>query len=195
MPAMPWLDHDLFAAVGVPALIFLGRLTDVTLGTLRILLVARGLRRVAPLVGFVEVLVWLVVLTTVVEQLDRPLNFIAYAAGFAAGTYAGMFVEGKIALGLVSVRVITDDDASELLERLRDARFGVTDFAARGLQGRVRFILTILPRRDLPRLEEIVRRHHPQAFVSVSDVRAASEGFGVVRPRRPLGRMLHLLRK
>lgn len=191
---MPWLDNDLFATLGVPLLIFLGRLTDVTLGTLRIILVGRGLRRVAPLVGFVEVLVWLVVLTTVVEQLDRPLNFIAYAAGFAAGTYAGMFVEGKIALGLVSVRVITDDDASDLLDRLRDAPFGVTDFAARGLQGRVRFILTILPRRDLPRLQEIVRRHHPHAFVSVSDVRAATEGFGVSRPHR-LGRMLHLLRK
>lgn len=192
---MPWLDHDLFAAVGVPILIFLGRLTDVTLGTLRIILIGRGLRRLAPLVGFVEVLVWLVVLTTVVEQLDRPLNFIAYAAGFAAGTYAGMLIEARIALGLVSVRMITDSDATELVERLREAPFGVTDFAARGLQGRVRLLLSVLPRRDLPRLLAIVRRHHPQAFVSVSDVRAASEGFIAERPRGAFGRMMQSLRK
>ena len=192
---MPWLDNGTFALVVVPILIFLGRLTDVTLGTLRIILIGRGMRRLAPLVGFVEVLVWLVVLTTVVEQLDRPLNFIAYAAGFAAGTYVGMLVEARIALGLVTVRVITDSDASALLERLRDSRFGVTDFAARGLQGRVRFILTVLPRRDLPRLLAIVRRHHPQAFVSVSDVRAASEGFIADRPRGAFGRMMQSLRK
>lgn len=192
---MPWLDNGLFATVGVPILIFLGRLVDVTLGTLRIILIGRGLRRLAPLVGFVEVLVWLIVLTTVVEQLDRPLNFIAYAGGFAAGTWAGMLIEARIALGLVTARVITDSDASDLLERLRDARFGVTDFAARGLQGRVRFILTVLPRRDLPRLLAIVRRHHPHAFVSVSDVRAASEGFIADRPRGAFGRMMQSLRK
>jgi uncharacterized protein YebE (UPF0316 family) len=192
---MEWLDNDLFALLGVPVLIFLGRLTDVTLGTLRIILIGRGLRRVAPLVGFVEVLVWLIVLTTVVEQLDRPLNFIAYAGGFAAGTYAGMFVEGKIALGLVAVRVITEGDASDLLARLREERFGATDFAARGLQGRVRLILTILPRRDLDRLVDLVRQLHPHAFVTVSDVRAASEGYIVQRPRSFTRRMAQSVRK
>jgi uncharacterized protein YebE (UPF0316 family) len=192
---MDWLDNDLFALVVVPLLIFLGRLTDVTLGTLRIILIGRGMRKVAPLIGFVEVLVWLIVLTTVVEQLDRPLNFIAYAAGFAAGTYAGMLVEAKIALGLVAVRVITEGDSSDLLARLREARFGVTDFAARGLQGRVRFILTIVPRRDLDALVDIVRQLHPHAFVTVSDVRDASEGFIVKRPRSFTRRMMQSVRK
>lgn len=192
---MEWLDNDLFALLGVPVLIFLGRLTDVTLGTLRIILIGRGLRKVAPLVGFLEVLVWLVVLTTVMEHLDRPLNFIAYAGGFAAGTYAGMFVEGKIALGLVAVRVITEGDSSDLLARLREERFGATDFAARGLQGRVRFILTILPRRDLDRLIDLVRQLHPHAFVTVSDVRDASEGYIVKRPRSFTRRMVQSVRK
>lgn len=189
-----WLDHDLFALVGVPILIFLGRLTDVTLGTIRIILISRGLRRVAPLVGFLEVLVWLVVLATVIDQLDRPLNFIAYAAGFASGTYVGMLVESKIALGLLAVRVVTEDDASALLGELREARFGATDFAARGLQGRVRFILTVLPRRDLSRLLDIVRRRHPGAFVTISDVRAASDGFNA-QPVPLTQRLMRSLRK
>lgn len=188
------LDHHLFALVGVPILIFLGRMTDVTLGTIRIILISRGLRRVAPLVGFLEVLVWLVVLATVIDQLDRPLNFLAYAAGFAAGTYVGMVVESKIALGLLAVRVVTEDDASELLAELREARFGATDFAARGLQGRVRFILTVLPRRDLGRLLDIVRRRNPAAFVSISDVRAASEGFNA-QPIPLTQRLMRSLRK
>lgn len=191
---MEWLDSDLFALLGVPILIFLGRMIDVSLGTIRIILISRGLRRVAPLVGFLEILVWLVVLTTVIEQLDQPLNFVAYAAGFAAGTWAGMLIESKIALGLLSVGVVTDDDASDLLEGLGAARFGVTQFAARGLQGRVRFILTIVPRRDLERLLDIVRRLHPQAFVTVTDVRAASEGY-IVEPPRLTQRLLRTLRK
>lgn len=191
---MEWLDSDTFVLFGVPMLIFLGRMTDVTLGTIRIILISRGLRRVAPLVGFCEILVWLVVLTTVIEQLDRPLNFIAYAGGFATGTYVGMLIESKIALGLLSVGVVTDDDASDLLARLRSARFGVTQFAARGLQGRVRFILTIVPRRDLDRLLDIVRSLHPHAFVTISDVRAASEGY-IVEPPRLTQRMLRTLRK
>lgn len=189
-----WPENELFALVGVPILIFLGRMTDVTLGTLRIILISRGLRRMAPVVGFLEVMVWLLVLTTVIDQLDSPLNFIAYAAGFACGTWAGMIVENRIALGLLAVRVITDSDASDLLADLRAAQFGVTDFAARGLQGKVRFILTILPRRDLGRLLEVVRRRHADAFVSISDVRAASEGFNVQSP--PFGqRMMSSLRK
>lgn len=192
---MDWLGSDLFGLAVVPVLIFLGRLTDVTLGTLRIILIGRGMRKMAPLVGFLEVLVWLLVLTTVIEHLDRPLNFIAYAAGFAAGTYAGMYVEGKIALGLVAVRVITEADCSDLLARLREERFGATDFAARGLQGRVRFILTILPRRDLDRLIDLVRQLHPHAFVTVSDVRAASEGYIVKRPRSFTRRMVQSVRK
>lgn len=168
---------ELWPLVGIPLLIFLARTTDVALGTVRIILVSRGQKNVAPLVGFFEILVWLVALSQVLSHLDRPINYVAFAAGFAAGTYAGMWVEEKLALGLVAVRVIATNDAGDLIEAFKEARFGVTSVAARGLQGRVRLIYSIIRRKDIPRALEMIRAVQPRAFVSISDVRTASEGF------------------
>ncbi|HMB52787.1 MAG TPA: DUF2179 domain-containing protein [Thermoanaerobaculia bacterium] len=178
------MPDSLWPLVGIPALIFLARMSDVTLGTLRIIFVSRGLVRLAPFVGFVEVLVWLVAITQVLQHLDHPVNYVAYAAGFATGTWAGIQIEARLGLGLMALRVITDEDASELTEALRAARFGVTTVAARGIRGKVRLLFTILQRNDLERALEIVRDLHPSAFVSISDVREASEGF--IMPRRSL---------
>jgi len=172
-----FLDSPWWPLVGLPVVIFTLRMTDVALGTLRIILVSRGQRAVAPLVGFFEILVWLLALSQVMRHLDSPVNYVAYAAGFAFGTWAGIAIEGKLALGLVSLRIITDEDASDLTEPLREAHFGVTSFAARGVKGRVRLLFTILRRRDLDHALAIVRAAHPDAFVSVSDVRSASEGY------------------
>src|SRR5262245_24741243 len=117
---------DLFAAshpVLTPLLIFTARLLDVTLSTVRILFIARGLRHLAPVVGFVEILIWLVAISQVLAHLDRPINYVAYAAGFAAGTWTGLAVEGRLALGLAAVRIITQEDASELIGRLKEEHF------------------------------------------------------------------------
>jgi uncharacterized protein YebE (UPF0316 family) len=170
-------SSELWPLVGIPLLIFFARTTDVALGTVRIILVSRGQRKVAPLVGFFEILVWLVALSQVLSHLDRPINYVAFAAGFASGTYAGMWVEEKLALGLVAVRVIATSDASGLIAAFKEARFGVTSVAARGVQGRVRLIYSILRRKDMPRALEMIRAVQPKAFISVSDVRTTSEGF------------------
>lgn len=167
----PW------AAVVTPLLIFCARLCDVSLSTVRIILVSRGIKKAAPLIGFFEVLAWLFAISQVMRHLDHWVNYVAYALGFAAGTRMGIFLESRLALGLVAVRVITPDDASDLIGRLRDERFGVTDFAARGVRGNVRLILSVIQRKHLDRVVEIVRSSHPKAFVSISDVRSVSEGF------------------
>ncbi|HEX2254943.1 MAG TPA: DUF2179 domain-containing protein [Thermoanaerobaculia bacterium] len=171
------MGGELWPLVGVPLLILLARMIDVTLGTVRIIFVSRGLRRVAPLVGFVEILVWLLAITQVMQHLDRPLNYVAYAAGFALGTWLGIVIEQRLALGLLSVRIITEDDAEDLMNDLGEHRFGVTTFAARGLRGNVRLLFTIIPRNQLEHVMDIVRHRHPSAFVAVSDVREASEGY------------------
>ena len=170
-------DSDLWTLVGIPVLIFFARVMDVSLGTMRIILVSKGQRQIAPVVGFVEILVWLVAIGQVVQNLDRPLNYIAYAGGYAAGTWVGLFMDEKLALGLLAVRIITQKDAHTLIEKLREGQFGVTSVAARGLTGRVRLIFTVVRRRDLRRVMEVIRAQNPQAFVSVSDVRVASEGY------------------
>lgn len=178
------MPDTLWPLVGIPLLIFAARMTDVTLGTLRIIFASRGLHRLAPLIGLFESLVWLLAITQVLQHLDHPINYLAYASGFAAGTWAGIQVEARLGVGLLALRVITDEDASELTDELRAARFGVTTVAARGIRGKVRLLFTILQRKDLERALGIVRELHPSAFVSISDVRGASEGY--IAPRSAL---------
>jgi len=173
-----------WSIIGIPLLIFGARVMDVSLGTIRIVMVSRGNRSLAPILGFFEILVWLVALSQVVQHLDRPVHYLAYAAGFAAGTWVGLLVEDKMALGLLAVRIVTDTDATDLVTKLSKRDFGVTSFAAKGVMGHVRFLLTIIRRRDFRGLQRIVEETHPDAFVSISDVRVASRG---QFPQRPGG--------
>lgn len=170
----------------IPLLILLARMCDVSLATLRIILSARGMKQIAPFIGFFEALIWLIAISQVMRHLDHWYNYAAYAGGFAAGTWMGIWLEGRLALGLLSVQIITTEDASDLIQRLRSDRFGVTDFAARGISGNVRLIYSVLQRKDLERMQEIVRATHPKAFISVTDIRAVSEGF-LPPSRSPLG--------
>lgn len=161
-----------------------------SLGTFRIILISRGMSRWAAAVGFFESLIWLLALSQVFQHLDRPINYVAYAGGYAAGTGLGVVLERKIALGLVAVRIITKEDATALIDALREQSFGVTRVAARGLHGRVRLIFTIAKRKHLGHLLQLVKEQHPKAFISVSDVREAEEGFLPSPRRSPFWRLM-----
>lgn len=168
----------------IPIIIFLARMIDVGLGTIRIIMLNRGRRVLAPMLGFMEILVWLVALRQIFRHLDNIAAFLAYALGFAAGTIVGMWIEDKLAIGMVAVRAITSEDARDLIIRLSESEFGVTSFAAEGVNGKVRLLFTITPRKQLGKALDIIRDTHPRAFISVSDVRSVSEGFYPERPYR-----------
>lgn len=170
------LSPEVRTWVITPALIFIARLIDVSIGTMRIIFLSRGHRAMAPLLGFVEILVWLLAIRQVFTQLDNPAAFVAYAGGFAAGNYLGLRIEAKLAIGLLAVRIITAEDSRDLIARLNAQDFGVTSMAARGVTGDVQLIFTIVPRRQMDRVTDIVRSLHPRAFISVSDVKSVTEG-------------------
>lgn len=149
--------------------------------------------RWAAFTGFFESFIWLLALSQVFQHLDRPINFVAYAGGYASGTGLGVLLERRVALGLVAVRIITREDASGLIDALKAEDFGVTRVAARGIHGRVRLIFTIAKRKSLGRLMDIIRREHPRAFVSVSDVRSAEEGY--LAPAHRRGLLLGLMKR
>ncbi len=157
-------------------LIILARICDVTLGTMRIAFIARGQRYLAPLVGFFEVLIWLIALRQIMANLTNPFFYVSYALGFAAGTFIGLWVEERMAIGSRIIRVITRQDAGELVEALREADYGVTTIDAEGVEGRVQMLFSVLKRQDLDRFIEIVDKYAPRAFYSIEDVRAVSEG-------------------
>src|SRR3954467_8409400 len=105
-----FLESDLFRWVLMPLLIFLARMCDVTLGTLRNVFISKGLRRVVPVLGFFEVLIWLISIRQIMKYLDNPMCYLGFAGGFSMGTYVGMLVERKLALGMQVLRIITEKE-------------------------------------------------------------------------------------
>ncbi|MCH8556531.1 MAG: DUF2179 domain-containing protein [Balneolia bacterium] len=167
---------DWFAWIVLPLLIFLARIVDQSLGTLRIIFVSRSLRKFAALVGFFESLIWLVAISQIIQNLGNWATFIAFAGGFSMGNYVGIWLEGKLAMGMLCLRIITHEDATELTEVLRENRYGATTVSATGKSGMVRLILTIIKRKDLNKVQNLVKQYNPNAFVSVEDVRSVHEG-------------------
>jgi len=160
----------------MPLLIFLFRVADVTLGTMRIVFVTRGSRLWAPLLGFFEVLIWLLAMQQVFRHLDNWICYVAYAGGFAAGNLVGLTLENRIAVGRLAIRVVTRRDSRRLVRWFRENDFGLTLVDARGTKGMVKIIYMIINRKDMPRVIEMIRHFNPRAFYTVEDVRTAREG-------------------
>ncbi|PKV62861.1 DUF2179 domain-containing protein [Pontibacter ramchanderi] len=169
------IDPAIVSWVIIPALIFLARIMDVTLGTLRIVFISKGDKIIAPLLGFVEVLVWLVAITQVMQNLSNIASYFAWAAGFATGNFLGLRIEQKLALGQVVVRVITVDSGDELISRLTNRGYRLTALDAKGSRGKVNLLFMILKRKKLQEVIQIIRDYNPNAFYSIEDVRSVSE--------------------
>ena len=165
-----------FQWVGLPILIFLARICDVTIGTIRILLLARGRKVLVPFLGFIEVMIWLLAARQVLLGVDNFVTYVAFAGGFATGNFVGMIIEEKLAVGLEVIRVITRKDATELFEHLKKKGYGVTCLDAQGSTGKVNLIFTVVDRSQHDKVISIINQFNPRAFYSVEDVKAVSEG-------------------
>jgi len=174
----------IFAYIILPFLIFCARICDVTLGTIRVIFISKGIKYIAPMIGFFEVIIWLLAIGQVMNNLTNFVAYVAYGAGFASGTFIGMMIEEKISLGLTSVRVITREDPGELLSYLRSHDYGVTSVDGEGATGPVKMIFTIIKRQDLPHVIGIIKQFHPTAFYSVEEVKSVAEGVFPERPAR-----------
>jgi uncharacterized protein YebE (UPF0316 family) len=170
------IEFDWYVWVGLPLLIFAARVFDVTLGTLRIIFTSRGLRNLAPVLGFIETFVWIVAVSSLVKHAQNVAAYFGYAGGFAIGTLVGMFLENKLAIGTVTVRAIIRRDPKELISALLEAGFGITSVDGRGTTGTVKIIYTTLKRQDLPVVVDIFHRTLPGAFLSVEEVRSTEQG-------------------
>lgn len=173
---MEIFSGDVFYYLVLPIIIFLARICDVSIGTLRIIFVSRGKKNIAPILGFFEVLIWIIVIGKIMQNASNMACYIGYAAGFATGNYVGMLIEEKLAMGFVVVRIITPIDAIELKNALLKAEIGTTTVPAEGAVGKVDVIFTSIQRSDLPKVVELIQIHNPKAFYTVEDLKYVSEG-------------------
>jgi uncharacterized protein YebE (UPF0316 family) len=169
----------------IPALIFIARVADVSIGTIRIVFISKGLKLLAPLLGFFEIFIWLLAMTKVFENLDNWFYFIAYSAGFATGNYIGLLIEEKLALGYANLQIITQKSGIELARKLSEEGFGVTWNDANGSRGEVTVIYCVIKRTNFKKVSEIIMKYNPRAFYTIQDIRFANQG---VFPMRTIQR-------
>jgi len=178
---------EVFTWVVLPVLIFAARVVDVSLDTIRILFISKRLKYLAPIIGFFEVLVWLMAMKQVMQNLDNIGYMLAYAAGFATGNFVGMYIEQMLSIGKVIIRIISRD-CDGLVDSLRANGCGVTSINAQGLGGPVKIIFSIINRKDISKVVAKIREFNPQAFYTLEDVTSArpevSYGESALRRRR-----------
>jgi uncharacterized protein YebE (UPF0316 family) len=180
---------DLWFAAPIGALlIFVLRVIDVSMSVMRMILAVRGHRGIAALIGFFEVLIWLIAVGTALQHLDSIFHIVGYAGGFAAGNYVGVWLESRFALGTNVVQAICRTDqlpdgttsGRRTAGRLREEGFAVTEVEGRGLHSNVEILNVVVPRKRVPVVMDIIQAHDPDAFMSVEEVRSVQGGY--VRP-------------
>ncbi len=179
----------------LPVVIFLSRIADVSLGTLRITMVSRGYKWQSALLGFFEVLIWVIVVSQLLKDVNNWVNYVAYAAGFSAGTFIGLYIEDKMRVGTVLVRIITLTKAKKLAEALTEAGVAITSVDAKGGFRNVTVIFSVLRRRRLNEIYEIVQDIDPDAFFSTEDIKYSNkhqDHLSRTKPRSSVDRMLRI---
>jgi len=167
---------NIFTWVILPLLIFFGRILDVSLGTIRIILVSKGLKNIAPFFGFFEVFIWILVIGQIMRNLNNIFLYVSYAGGFAMGTFVGIQLENRLSLGMAIIRIITGREATELIRVLRSQHYGVTVVDAESPTGKVKIIFSVISRHDLQEVVKDIKKFNPHAFYTIEDVRFVSEG-------------------
>ncbi len=158
-------------------LIFVLRVGDMALDTIRVLFVVRGKKLLVWILGLFQSLIFVVAISSVLSQLDNILNVIGYATGFATGNLIGMLIENRLAIGHVFVNIISSNRGTYIAERLRASGYAVTEIAGRGMNGTVFELHASVLRKDVNQVETIVLESDPQAFMTAEDVRPVRRGF------------------
>lgn len=170
-------DSWAFTWVILPLLIFLARIMDVSIGTLRLIFVSKGYKFYAPVLGFFEVVIWLLAIGQIMQHLDNFMCYLAYGLGFATGNYIGIYLDEKMSLGTVLVRVVPKMDTTNLINQLREREFGASLVDIEGMSGKLKMIFAIVKRKDIQEVMGIIQEHNPHAFVTIEDVKTAKEGY------------------
>ncbi|PLX04075.1 MAG: hypothetical protein C0594_09625 [Marinilabiliales bacterium] len=173
---MDFYDSTIFTYVLLPLLIFIARICDVSIGTLRIIFISKGKKHIAPVLGFFEVLIWIIAIGKIMQGSTGIVSYIAYAAGFAAGNYIGILLEERLAVGVVILRIITQKDAANLIGAIREEGFGVTVVDAEGAKGDVKILFMTINRKNMDLVVEMINKYNPSAFYSIEDVRLVNQG-------------------
>ena len=169
------ISEEVYAYLVLPLLIFMARICDVSINTIRIIYMLGGRRYTSTILGFFESLIWLLAISQIFKHLDNWVCYVAYPAGFASGIFVGMLMEERIAYGKVIVRIITRKDVIQLIQFLNANGFRYTKVVAEGPDGHENLVFTVLQRERLDDLLNKLKEILPTAFYTIEKVKAAAE--------------------
>lgn len=161
-------------------IIFAAKTVEVSISTIRVVYVNKGERIKGAILGFIEVMIWILVVSSVLNNItEDPFKIFAYAAGFSVGVYLGVSIESKVAIGLSSIQVVVDAEAGKALaDKLRENEFGVTIIEGKGKDDSAKSLLFIqLKRKKIPFAIKIIKETIPNAYISINDVKSTFGGF------------------
>ncbi len=172
---------NLLSILALPAwatagLIFFLRVGDMSLDTLRVLVVMRGRKSIAWVLGFFQALIFVIAISSVLENLNNPLNILGYAAGFATGNVVGMLIEERLAIGHIQLSIISPGRGAAIAEKLRDEGYGLTEIPARGKDGTVTLLSCSVLRKNVDQVRRIINQVDESAFITAEDVRPVRRG-------------------
>lgn len=176
-----------FSWIVLPILIFLARICDVTIGTVRVIFVTRGYKYLAALAGFFEVLIWIIAMGQIMKNLSNPICYVAYAAGFATGNFVGILLVEKMSLGFVAVRVIFNQDIEPLMESVRKAGYGITCFDGQGAYGPVKELFTVVPRRAVDSFLHLIKAFDSDVFYMIEEIGTVSKAYPTAKKALSVG--------
>ncbi|SHJ82064.1 DUF2179 domain-containing protein [Tepidibacter formicigenes] len=157
--------------------IFVARCTDVSMATIRTIMVVRGRKFVAAMIGFIEIIIYILAINKVLSGMDNIGNILSYAFGFAAGNYVGILIEEKMAIGTLVAQIITKKDIEGFSSYLREKNFGVTVTEGSGKEGKIHILNVVLNRKDFPNFEACVDKYDKDAFITITDARNIKGGY------------------
>lgn len=161
------------------AIIFFAKIFEVSIGTLRIVLVSKGQKAKAALIAFVECIIWVLVVSTVlVDITSDPIKVVIYCAAFAIGNYIGVTLENRLAMGLSSIQVITEvEEGNELAKLLRDNNFGVTVMKGEGKEKEKEILVLHLKRKRITEAVNLIHSQIENALITVNEVKVVRGGY------------------
>ncbi|KNF07737.1 hypothetical protein CLPU_12c00100 [Gottschalkia purinilytica] len=167
-------------------IIFFAKIFEVSLTTIRTVFLARGEKLISSVIGFVEVLIWLKIVSVVLVGINEsPQKMFAYALGFAFGNYVGLIVEEKIALGHYTIQAIVNKEAGDKLAKfLREQNIAVTEMTGKGKDNEKSILLIHVRRRNKQNIISLIEEHSTKAFITIIDAKQMFGGYGLTRKRR-----------
>ncbi|XOV94340.1 MAG: DUF2179 domain-containing protein [Bacteroidota bacterium] len=169
------LDPFIFKFMVLPALIFMARIMDVSINTIRIIYMLHSKKLLSTVLGFFEALIWLLAISQIFQNLSSWPTYLAYAGGFASGILVGMLIEEKLAIGRVVVRIITRQSAQKLIEYFEKNGYRYSSVDALSDEGEVNILFTVIKRENLKTTIQEIKRFNPKSFYTVEGVKRVSD--------------------